>query len=115
MSFVFLLSLVVFVIQYGSRNPGSFNAVKPSRLTVRRKILTLAQPFFRRVKKHLVRVAEDLRNLFGKRTLGDGFAQFCFAEIGGGFSGKPVVALAEKVITHFSPRDQVERFRVSPE
>ena len=62
-----------------------------------------------------MRFLEDVRNAVGEGAVLQHGAQIQLAHLGGIFAGKPVFGLAEQVVAHFSPRDQIERLGVSPE
>src|SRR5688500_19165480 len=66
----------------------------------------LAQPFLRRFKEHRVRFAEDAGNIFGERAVFECFGEIEFLDLAGIFTRKPMIALAEQVVTHLRPRSE---------
>src|SRR3989442_2017963 len=58
---------------------------------------------------------QDCWDVIGKGAAAEGRAPIVFRRTAGVFARKPVVGLAEEVVTHPGPFEHVERLRVSPE
>src|SRR5256885_13983217 len=79
------------------------------------RLVSLAEPFNGRFKKHRVSFSQNARNAIGEWARLERFSQIELFDLRCVRARKPMISLAEEVVPHLGPIDQVERFGVGPQ